>query len=101
MRALIAARKSNKVSGAKDGHGISLDAQDELAREFCERQGWEIVGATQDIISGTVAPMKGKRKISAQDGRDRSGRRFEQTRQLLSSSPWQSGKRHKPRSDRA
>jgi hypothetical protein len=46
--------------GDADGGGELLNCGEEDAREFCERQGWQIVGATQDIISGTVAPMKRK-----------------------------------------
>ncbi|HUD37518.1 MAG TPA: recombinase family protein [Streptosporangiaceae bacterium] len=57
MRALIAARKSNKVDG---GEGQSLDTQDQRAREFCDRQGWEVVGAARDTISGRVAPLDRK-----------------------------------------
>jgi site-specific DNA recombinase len=56
MRALIAARKSNKVDTAT-GEGIGLDTQDEKAREFCERMGWDVVGAARDVISGRVAPI--------------------------------------------
>jgi DNA invertase Pin-like site-specific DNA recombinase len=56
-RALIAARKSTKV----DGHeGHSLHTQDEQARAFCERLGWEVVGAAKDTISGRVAPVDRK-----------------------------------------
>jgi len=57
MRALIAARKSNKVDGG-DGH--SLDTQDQHAREFCDRMGWEIAGVARDTISGRVAPVDRK-----------------------------------------
>lgn len=60
-RALIAARKSGKVrDNGKQRDGISLDTQDERAREFCQRQGWEIAGAPQDTISGRVAPIDRK-----------------------------------------
>jgi DNA invertase Pin-like site-specific DNA recombinase len=56
-RALIAARKSNKVDG---GEGHSLDTQDEQARLFCERLGWTVVGTARDTISGRVAPLDRK-----------------------------------------
>lgn len=62
VRALIAARKSNKVREA-DGstrEGISLDSQDSYSREFCERQGWTVVGAPQDTVSGRKAPIDRK-----------------------------------------
>jgi DNA invertase Pin-like site-specific DNA recombinase len=55
-RALIAARKSNKVDTAT-GEGIGLDTQDSKAREFCERMGWEVVGAARDVITGRIAPI--------------------------------------------
>ncbi len=61
MRALIAARKSNKVDG-KEGH--SLETQDQRAREFCERMGWEIVGVARDTISGRIAPVD-RRELGA------------------------------------
>jgi DNA invertase Pin-like site-specific DNA recombinase len=56
-RALIAARKSNKVDG---GEGHSLDTQDDHSRAFCERLGWEIAGVARDTISGRVAPIDRK-----------------------------------------
>jgi hypothetical protein len=56
MRVLIAARKSNKVA-SKTGDGIGLDTQDTLAREFAERNGYEVGGVAGDTISGTVEPM--------------------------------------------
>jgi len=56
MRVLIAARKSNKVA-SKTGDGIGLDTQDALAREFAERNGYEVAGVARDTISGTTAPM--------------------------------------------
>ena len=58
-RALIAGRKSNKVK-TSSGEGISLDTQDEYARQFCEREGWEVVGSTRDVISGRKPPMDRK-----------------------------------------
>jgi DNA invertase Pin-like site-specific DNA recombinase len=60
MRALIACRKSTKVASAKDGQGASLTTQDQLAREFCERNGWTVVGTAKDTISGAIAPMNRK-----------------------------------------
>ncbi len=57
MRALIAARKSSRVA---TGEGMSLDTQDANARTFCVQQGWEVIGACRDTISGTVAPMHRK-----------------------------------------
>jgi hypothetical protein len=60
MRALIACRKSTKVASAKDGQGASLTTQDQLARDFCERNGWVVVGTAKDTISGSVAPMNRK-----------------------------------------
>jgi DNA invertase Pin-like site-specific DNA recombinase len=56
MRAIIAARKSNKVDSAT-GEGIGLDTQDEKARAFCDRPGITVVGAARDTISGRMAPM--------------------------------------------
>jgi DNA invertase Pin-like site-specific DNA recombinase len=56
-RALIAARKSTKVDG-REGH--SLHTQDEHARAFCERLGWEVAGVARDTISGRVAPLDRK-----------------------------------------
>jgi DNA invertase Pin-like site-specific DNA recombinase len=56
MRALIAARKSNKVDSAT-GEGIGLDTQDEKARAFCERLGIDVVGLARDTISGRLAPI--------------------------------------------
>jgi DNA invertase Pin-like site-specific DNA recombinase len=58
MRALIAARKSTKVEGGREGQ--SLHTQDEGAREFCERLGFEVVGVARDTISGRVAPVDRK-----------------------------------------
>ena len=58
IRALIAARKSTKVEGGQEG--ASLDTQDQRAREFCERMGWEVVGVARDTISGRVAPLDRK-----------------------------------------
>jgi DNA invertase Pin-like site-specific DNA recombinase len=66
-RALIAARKSTKVrkdpkgavrAGGMEGH--SLHTQDERAREFCERMGWNVVDVAKDTISGRVAPIDRK-----------------------------------------
>ena len=54
MRALIAARKSNKVDR---GEGMSLDTQDEYARKFCDRLGLDVVGVARDTISGRTAPI--------------------------------------------
>jgi site-specific DNA recombinase len=56
MRAIIAARKSNKVDSAT-GEGIGLDTQDEKAREFCDRLKITVVGAARDTISGRLAPI--------------------------------------------
>jgi site-specific DNA recombinase len=56
-RALIAARKSTKVDGRE---GYSLHTQDEHARAFVERQGWEVVGVASDTISWRVAPIDRK-----------------------------------------
>jgi DNA invertase Pin-like site-specific DNA recombinase len=57
MRALIAARKSNKVDTAT-GEGIGLDTQDDKSTAFCERLGWPIAGVARDVISGRVAPIE-------------------------------------------
>ena len=56
MRAIIAARKSNKVDSAT-GEGIGLDTQDEKAREFADRLGITVVGVARDTISGRMAPI--------------------------------------------
>jgi DNA invertase Pin-like site-specific DNA recombinase len=56
MRALIAARKSNKVDSAT-GEGIGLDTQDEKARAFCDRLGLTVVSVARDTISGRLAPI--------------------------------------------
>jgi hypothetical protein len=56
MRAIIAARKSNKVHSAT-GEGIGLDTQDEKAREFADRLGITVVGVARDTISGRMAPI--------------------------------------------
>jgi DNA invertase Pin-like site-specific DNA recombinase len=56
MRALIAARKSNKVDTAT-GEGIGITTQDERSRAFCERLDWTVVGVARDVISGRVAPI--------------------------------------------
>ncbi len=55
-RALIAARKSNKVNTAT-GEGIGITTQDERSRAFCERMGWDVAGVARDIVSGRVAPV--------------------------------------------
>jgi hypothetical protein len=54
MRALRLARKSNKVklNAATMGEGLSLETQDETARLFAEAQGWPVVGAAGDTVSG-------------------------------------------------
>jgi Resolvase, N terminal domain len=54
MRALLLARKSNKVqiSADKRGDGLSLETQDEVARLFAEAQGWTVIGAAGDTVSG-------------------------------------------------
>jgi DNA invertase Pin-like site-specific DNA recombinase len=54
MRALLLARKSNKVqiSADKRGEGLSLETQDEVARLFAEAQGWTVIGAAGDTVSG-------------------------------------------------
>lgn len=57
-RALIAARKSTKAEGGVEG--VSLHTQDQRARDFCERMGWEVAGAARDTISGRVAPIDRK-----------------------------------------
>ena len=56
MRALIAARKSNKVDTAT-GEGIGITTQDERSREFCDRLDWSVVGVARDVVSGRVAPI--------------------------------------------
>jgi DNA invertase Pin-like site-specific DNA recombinase len=56
VRAIIAARKSNKVDSAT-GEGIGLDTQDEKSREFADRLGITVVGAARDTISGRLAPI--------------------------------------------
>jgi DNA invertase Pin-like site-specific DNA recombinase len=56
MRAIIAARKSNKVD-SETGEGIGLDTQDEKSRAFCERLGIEVAGVARDTITGRVAPI--------------------------------------------
>jgi hypothetical protein len=56
VRAIIAARKSNKVDSAT-GEGIGLDTRDEKAREFCDRLGITVVGVARDTISGRMAPI--------------------------------------------
>jgi hypothetical protein len=54
MRALLLARKSNKVqiSATERGQGLSLETQDEVARAFSEAQGWTVVDAVGDTVSG-------------------------------------------------
>lgn len=39
---------------------MSLDTQDQHAREFCERLGFQIAGVARDTITGRVAPMDRK-----------------------------------------
>jgi DNA invertase Pin-like site-specific DNA recombinase len=56
MRAIIAARKSNKVD-SKTGEGIGLDTQDEKARAFCKRLEIKVAGVARDTITGRVAPI--------------------------------------------
>lgn len=56
MRAIIAARKSNKVDSLT-GEGIGLDTQDEKASAFCERLGIEVAGVARDTITGRIAPI--------------------------------------------
>ena len=59
MRVIIAARLSSKQRKDSQGRteGIGLDTQDEQSREFCTREGWEVVATVRDTISGSVAPM--------------------------------------------
>ncbi|HEY3977842.1 MAG TPA: recombinase family protein, partial [Streptosporangiaceae bacterium] len=61
MRALLLARKSNKVkiNDATYGDGISLETQDEVSRAFADAQGWEIVDIAGDTVSGRkVSPFE-------------------------------------------
>lgn len=61
MRALLLARKSNKVrlNDEKRGDGLSLETQDEATRVFAEAQGWDIVDTAGDTVSGRkVKPSK-------------------------------------------
>lgn len=63
MRALLLARKSNKVqiNAGNLGDGLSLETQDEVARAFADAQGWAIVGAAGDTVSGRkVKPTERK-----------------------------------------
>jgi hypothetical protein len=63
MRALLLARKSNKVqlNAGTRGEGLSLETQDEVARAFAEAQGWTIMGAAGDTVSGRkVKPTERK-----------------------------------------
>jgi site-specific DNA recombinase len=65
MRALLLARKSNKVqlSAGKHGDGLSLETQDEVARAFAEAQGWTIMGAAGDTVSGRKVKPTERRNL--------------------------------------
>ena len=60
MRLLLAARLSAKPKKDQDGNkhdaGIGIQIQDERAREWAEREGYEVVATVADTKSGTVAP---------------------------------------------
>ena len=73
LRVIIAGRKSTEVKSkpgalkrkagkpkSKAGEGISLDSQDERAREFADRNNMIVVASTRDIISGVTMPMRRK-----------------------------------------
>jgi hypothetical protein len=62
VRALIAARKSNKVreTDGSQRHGISLDDQDTYSQEFIARMGWTVAGVARDTITGRTAPVDRK-----------------------------------------
>ncbi len=63
MRALLLARKSNKVqiNAAERGDGLSLETQDETARAYALAQDWTIVGAAGETMSGRkVKPTERK-----------------------------------------
>ncbi len=63
MRALLLARKSNKVklNATERGEGLSLETQDEVARAFADAQGWPIVDTAGDTVSGRkVKPSERK-----------------------------------------
>jgi Resolvase, N terminal domain len=65
MRALLLARKSNKVqlSAGKHGDGLSLETQDEVAPAFAEAQGWTIMGAAGDTVSGRKVKPTERRNL--------------------------------------
>jgi DNA invertase Pin-like site-specific DNA recombinase len=63
MRALLLARKSNKVqiNAQQRGEGLSLETQDEVARAFSLAQGWTVVDVAGDTVSGRkVKPTERK-----------------------------------------
>jgi hypothetical protein len=62
-RALLLARKSNKVklSDAKYGDGLSLETQDEVTGAFADARDWKIVDAAGDTVSGRkITPFERK-----------------------------------------
>jgi hypothetical protein len=77
MRALLLARKSNKVQISADrrGEGLSLETQDEVARLFAEAQGWTVIGAAGDTARHLRPRDQGR--LTPEDRRlaDRRGRR--------------------------
>jgi site-specific DNA recombinase len=68
MRALLLARKSNKVKRGTDatgravmGEGLSLETQDEVTGAFADSHGWTVVDAAGDTVSGRkVKPRERK-----------------------------------------
>jgi DNA invertase Pin-like site-specific DNA recombinase len=71
LRAILAARLSNKKSGASGGQGINIETQDKEANAWAKRQreirtfygiypGIEIIEVVADIKSGRVAPWHRK-----------------------------------------
>jgi hypothetical protein len=63
QRALLLARKSNKVQLNADtrGDGLSLVTQDDVSKLYAEAQGWTIAGTAGDTVSGRkVKPAERK-----------------------------------------
>jgi DNA invertase Pin-like site-specific DNA recombinase len=63
MDVIIASRLSRRILRDRKRHtydGIGMDTQDKYSKEWCERQGHNVVSITHDYKSGTVAPWDRK-----------------------------------------
>jgi len=52
-----------QLNAGKHGGGLSLETQDEVARLFADAQGWQVIGAAGDTVSGRKVKPTERRNL--------------------------------------